>query len=182
MKYKSIKDIFLKRNDQPREKHPSSFPLKCRLLTHKAHAAKNGITVAIGAILETLLPRTNSSFVTKTHSILYIFIVSILTITLNSCTKAIIDEGEPNLNNQTIKFNPHVNEIMFNHCVTCHGGASPAASLSLTDYSSVRSGTENGNLLNRINNEQKPMPPSGLLSEANRQLIEKWVTDGYLEN
>jgi len=172
----------LKRNRTTRIKFGSRFPLKCRLLMHKAHAAKNGITVAIGANLDISLPRAKGAYVTKTRSILYIFIISIIAITLNSCTKAIIDEGEPNLDNQTIKFNPHVNDLMFNHCVTCHGGASPAASLPLTDYNSVRSTTENGNLLNRINDEEKPMPPSGLLSEANRQLIEKWITDGYLEN
>jgi len=59
----------------------------------------------------------------KKYLALYVSITVISISTLNSCTKAIIDEGEPNLNNQIIKFNPHVNDIMFNHCVTCHGGA-----------------------------------------------------------
>jgi len=183
IKYKLIKNIFLKRNSTTRFNFWSRFPFQVlACCASKCLRFSCGLSIAIGAILKASFLRANGSYVTKTQSILYIFIISMLAITLNSCTKAIIDEGESDLNNQTIKFNPHVKDIMFNYCVTCHGGASPAASLSLTDYNSVRSTTENGNLLNRINDEEKPMPPSGLLSEANRQLIEKWVADGYLEN
>ncbi len=71
--------------------------------------------------------------------------------------------------------------IMFTHCITCHGGSAPSAGISLTTYQNTRFQTEEGKLLDRINNESMPMPPSGLISPEERQIIAKWVSDGYLE-
>ena len=41
---------------------------------------------------------------------------------------------------------------------------------------------ENGNLLNRINDQVNPMPQSGILPSSTRAVIDQWVADGYLEN
>ena len=70
---------------------------------------------------------------------------------------------------------------MFNHCITCHGGTAPSGDFVLTSYDEVRNYTENGNLIDRINDADNPMPPSGLLNATNRQILEKWVEDGFLE-
>jgi len=102
--------------------------------------------------------------------------------TLFGCTKAIIDESETNPIDRIIKYNPDIQGIMFNHCITCHGGAAPSGGFTLSSYDDVRNYIENGNLISRINDADNPMPPSGLLTQENRQIIEKWVADGFLEN
>lgn len=116
-------------------------------------------------------------------SIKYIIVLAICSVSIFGCTKAIIDEGAaPNPIDKIIKFDPDVQNVVFNHCVTCHGGSAPSAGLDLTNYQNVRFSTENGKLLNRINDSSSPMPPNGLLSPEMRQLIDKWVEDGFLEN
>lgn len=116
-------------------------------------------------------------------SIKYAIISLFFSVFVLGCTKAIIDEGEaPDPIDKIITYNPDVQKIAFNHCVTCHGGVAPSANLDLTNYQNVRSSTENGALLSRINDISNPMPPSGLLSQEDRQIIEKWVEDGFLEN
>jgi mono/diheme cytochrome c family protein len=109
-------------------------------------------------------------------------IVFIATVTFGSCTNAIINDEEVVPINNEVKYNPNVNAIMFNNCVTCHGGGAPSAGLDLTTYSTVRNATENGNLLNRINNGANPMPSAGLMNVQDRATIQKWKDDGYSEN
>lgn len=113
-----------------------------------------------------------------------ISVFTLLLFTFFSCTKAIIDEGETNPNpiDRIVKYSPDIETIMFNHCITCHGGAAPSGGFTLTTYDEVRAYTEGGTLLSRVNNSSNPMPPSGLLSTENRQIIDKWVADGLLEN
>lgn len=107
----------------------------------------------------------------------------LLLIATSACTKAIIEEPKnvselPPIQ-RTIKYNPDVQNIMFNHCVSCHGGAAPNAGLDLTTYQNVRFSSEMGNLVQRMNSATTPMPPSGLLPAQQRQIIDKWVADGY---
>ncbi|HAS46607.1 MAG TPA: hypothetical protein DCS93_39355 [Microscillaceae bacterium] len=108
-----------------------------------------------------------------------------LTMYLSGCTKAIIEEPAPNALpalTQTIRYNPEVQNIMFNHCTTCHGGNNPSAGLDLTTYQNVRQSTELGTLNQRINDAANPMPQSGLLPPSERQIIAKWIQDGFPEN
>lgn len=101
--------------------------------------------------------------------------------TIISCTKAVIDEPiDPII--EIIKYEPEVQTIMLTHCTSCHSGATPSAGVDLTTYDDVRHQTESGTLIDRINDASNPMPPNNLMSEENRQIIAKWVTDGYLEN
>ena len=108
-----------------------------------------------------------------------------LIFSLMSCTKAVIEEVTPSSLppiTRTIKYNSDVQNIMFNHCVTCHGGSSPSAGLDLTTYENVRRSTEQGTLSQRINDAANPMPQSGLLPSEQRQIIAKWIQDGFPEN
>jgi hypothetical protein len=54
--------------------------------------------------------------------------------------------------------------------------------MSLTTYSEVKSAVQNRGLINSINNATNPMPQSGLMSQTNRESVQKWVDDGLLEN
>jgi len=101
----------------------------------------------------------------------------------SSCTKAIIDEspGEIPPITDTIKYDPDVQAIMYNNCVTCHAGAAPSAGLNLDNYQDTRFATEKGNLIERMNSVTSPMPPAGILPANQRQVMDKWVADGFLE-
>lgn len=104
---------------------------------------------------------------------------------LQSCTKAIIEEVDPGTLppiSKTIKYNPDIQTIMYNNCVTCHGGVAPSAGLLLNNYTDVKFASENGTLIPRMNNATVPMPPNGLLSPELRQVMDKWKADGFLEN
>lgn len=98
-----------------------------------------------------------------------------------SCTKAIIDENNTSNETDTVTYTADIQPIMYNNCTTCHAGGAPAAGLDLTTYTNVRSGAEFGNLVNRINNADNPMPGSGLLPESTRLKIDKWVENGFPE-
>lgn len=115
----------------------------------------------------------------------FLAITLYLTIFLGSCTTAVIDEvsvGGLDPIQRTILYDPDVQTIMFNNCVTCHGGPAPNAGVDLTTYDNVRFYTESGNLNQRMNDAASPMPPSGLLPAEQRQIIAKWIEDGFPEN
>ncbi|WP_196892815.1 hypothetical protein [Aureivirga marina] len=112
-----------------------------------------------------------------------LFILFFGTIILQSCTKAIIDENETNniIIDREVKYNTDIENIMFNNCITCHSGAAPSQGLDLSNYENVRYSTENGNMLDRINDVTNPMPPDGLMSKTKRDLMQKWKEDGYIK-
>lgn len=85
-------------------------------------------------------------------------------------------------NTGPVRYSPEIENIMYNNCTTCHGGNAPSAQIDLTTYDNVRTQTENGNLLSRINDGADPMPPSGQLSLENRDKIMKWMEEGFPEN
>lgn len=99
-----------------------------------------------------------------------------------NCTSAILEDEDSGPIIETVKYNDDVKNITSANCVSCHGGSSPQAGLDLTTYVNVRFAVENRGLLNRINNQSNPMPPSGLLPASTRAVIEQWKEDGYLEN
>jgi len=117
----------------------------------------------------------------KTIITLTIFFV---VFSFQSCTTAILDEGNvsslPTIT-VPVKYNPDVKTIMTNNCITCHGGPAAAAGLDLTTYNNVSSSIM-GTLLNRVNDAQNPMPPSGLMPPVDRQKLQKWLNDGLPEN
>lgn len=104
------------------------------------------------------------------------------TLLMNSCTEAIIPVEETTVITETVTYDQHIQPIVFNSCLTCHGNVNPSANLSLTNYSQVKNSTQNGTLIQRINDASNPMPQSGLMSAEQRAYFDKWVTDGFLEN
>jgi hypothetical protein len=121
----------------------------------------------------------------KVRHLLLALIVGVL---LSNCTKAYIPKDtESNLSpaingTDTIKYQPHISFAISNNCIGCHGGSNPQGGLSLENYNQVRNSTENGMLIQRINDASDPMPPSGLLPSQTRLLFDRWVQNGYLEN
>ncbi|OSY89059.1 hypothetical protein WH52_03360 [Tenacibaculum holothuriorum] len=93
------------------------------------------------------------------------------------------DNGNGNGNAKTT-YVANVKTIIDNSCATasCHDATNPTAGLPLTNYTQVKNAAQNGNLIARMNSTANPMPQSGLLPTATRAIIDKWKTDGFLEN
>lgn len=91
---------------------------------------------------------------------------------------------DPNPNNSTkITYNSHVKTIMNNNCTSCHGNPTTnSAPMSLTTYNEVKTAVDTRGLIERINNATNPMPQAGLMSQSNRDLIQQWKDQGFLEN
>lgn len=114
-----------------------------------------------------------------------LLLIAILIIALQSCTTAIIDEGNKDTLppiTRTVTYDTDVKNIMTNNCITCHAGPAPSAGLNLSNYQNTRFSAEQGSLVSRMNDAANPMPPSGKLSPQTLQLIDKWVSDGFPEN
>lgn len=112
----------------------------------------------------------------------YYIIISLLFITITSCTEAVIEIDEPVAITDSVYYNPEIQLIMQDYCVSCHSGASPSANVSLDNYADVRHYTEFDNLIDRMNDVQNPMPPEGLLSSTYLAQMDQWVALGFLES
>ena len=84
----------------------------------------------------------------------------------------------------TVVYSPDIEQIMTNHCISCHNYGMANGGVQLEYYSDVRFNTESGNLISRINNSVDPMPPfpAEMLSGESRQKISSWAANGYPEN
>ena len=101
-------------------------------------------------------------------------IIAGVVLVFSSCTKAIIDENPGVLEpiTDTVKYDPDVQAIMYDNCVTCHAGPAPSAGLRLDNYQDTKYASQNGNLIQRMNNTANPMPPSGILPADKRQIMD----------
>ncbi|MEM7229077.1 MAG: hypothetical protein AAF432_09720 [Planctomycetota bacterium] len=68
--------------------------------------------------------------------------------------------------------------VIADRCTTCHSSPDPLADLDLTVPEHVRAQALSGRLLERLNDPDDPMPPSGMLPESTRALLEAWVNAG----
>ncbi|WP_431165735.1 hypothetical protein [Tenacibaculum halocynthiae] len=82
---------------------------------------------------------------------------------------------------EEITYSKNVKIIIDNSCATssCHDSSSPAAGLSLTNYTQVKNAAQNGGLHFRIDNNT--MPPTSPLATDKKSIINKWKSDGYIE-
>ena len=103
----------------------------------------------------------------------------ILVLSLSSCSSATIEEV---IITEPVTYDADVSIIITNNCLPCHAGGFPSAGLNLEGYLNVRSSTENGNLLSRINSISNPMPQSGPMAPELIATIEQWAEDGFIEN
>lgn len=92
-----------------------------------------------------------------------------------------LDDEQPNPP-ADVTYEADIQPLMYNYCTTCHGGPVSSAGLRLTTYQEVRSIAEGGQLVQRVNDTTTPMPPSGLLSAQEQELITQWVENGFPEN
>lgn len=115
-------------------------------------------------------------------SLIFTIVSTILFFNCSSDSNETISQPDPDPSN-TVTYNSTIKSIMSANCTSCHGNPTTnSAPMSLTTYSEVKSAVQNRGLINSINNATNPMPKSGLMSQTNRELVQKWVDDGLLEN
>ncbi|MFT4900569.1 MAG: hypothetical protein ACI9U0_002375 [Flavobacteriales bacterium] len=77
-----------------------------------------------------------------------------------------------------ISYESHIKKLVKYNCFGCHRGAYSKANLNLSTYSSVKSATQEGSLLDRINDTEHPMPMRGLMSSNERKQFLHWAKNG----
>ncbi|MEM6720426.1 MAG: hypothetical protein AAF611_13960 [Bacteroidota bacterium] len=111
--------------------------------------------------------------------------LSVVVVALYNCTTNTLAEEEiadlPPIV-ESITYDEDVAPIFADNCVGCHSGPSPTAGFAIDGYANARAGVEQGNVIDRINDASNPMPPSGLMAPTDRQIIQQWADDGFLEN
>lgn len=108
----------------------------------------------------------------KSLTFLMLFVVSFIFF-IESCTP---DDPEA-----VVTYTTDVAPIIDGNCVGCHSGATPSGDLLLTNYAEVRASAETDTLALRMNDATMPMPPTGLLMEADRTKVQEWIDGGYKE-
>ncbi len=79
-----------------------------------------------------------------------------------------------------ISYTNDIRPIVKNFCTSCHAGKKPEGKLRLTSYAQVRKEAEKGELLQRINDHEDPMPEDGLMPQYMRHLFQLWADGGYI--
>jgi hypothetical protein len=65
-------------------------------------------------------------------------------------------------------------------CISCHSSSNLAGGFDISIYD--RAKDKNTKIIERMNNANSPMPPSGILNPTSRKLVEKWVGLGSPQN
>ena len=100
-----------------------------------------------------------------------------------ACTNESVDDLAGPPNTEPVTFVADIQPIMQSNCTSCHGTVpTNGAASSLVTFEEVRNSAMNADLINRINNNGAPMPPSGLMPLPTRALFDTWVNGGYQEN
>ncbi|MEM8680088.1 MAG: c-type cytochrome domain-containing protein [Planctomycetota bacterium] len=79
-----------------------------------------------------------------------------------------------------VSYTQDIQPLVREFCTTCHAGDDPEGDFVLTSYDDVRQHAEQGTLLARINDEEDPMPQTGLLPKSMRHLFQRWVDGGFV--
>lgn len=103
---------------------------------------------------------------------------------MNACDK---DKSEPVVEEPTcdsiptVSYANHIQPLLNNNCNTssCHGGG--AGNVSFSDYATVKSYVDNGQLEQRVLIDQN-MPPTEPLIECDQKLLQQWLDAGAPNN
>jgi cytochrome c peroxidase len=97
----------------------------------------------------------------------------------NSSSNDLTEDQDPGTT--IVTYDGSIKAIITSNCTSCHGSPTTnGAPVSFTTFTQVRNNVDI--IITRINSAANPMPASGLLPIAPRDLIQKWKDDGLLEN
>ncbi len=111
----------------------------------------------------------------KTKKLMITFVIAGM---LFNCSSggddAMNDNNNPDPDPTTVTYNNTISSIISNNCLSCHGDPTANdAPISYTTYIQVKN--DINKIINRINSISSPMPPTGLMSQNNRDLIQQWM-------
>ena len=110
---------------------------------------------------------------------LILFSALLLAILFTSCKKEEIPEPIPQLETYL-----SVKTILESSCLGCHSPNQNAYIVDLTNYQLIKNYLDGKNtMIDRLNSDDEfyRMPPSGNMSDADKQKLIDWINDGYLE-
>lgn len=84
-----------------------------------------------------------------------------------------------------VSFSAKVSPIIAQNCAIsgCHAGSNATAGLNLTEFQTIQSIAQNGQLVGRVTGTGGAlMPPSGSLPDCDIALIKNWVNQGAPDN
>ncbi len=84
-----------------------------------------------------------------------------------------------------VTYSQTIKPILDSYCLGCHSGNSPAAGISISDYSTTRVIAANGKLMGTIEHKAgySAMPKNASkLSVCNIKQLKKWINDGIQNN
>jgi uncharacterized membrane protein len=84
---------------------------------------------------------------------------------------------QPTPCNTTFAFSADILPIIETNCTSCHSGSDPDGGLLLVNNSDIQDAADDGELWERINDSENPMPPSPSdeLSDCNKNQIQSWI-------
>ena len=124
----------------------------------------------------------NTGFITA-----LIIISGILLSSLNSCYYDKSDLLYPNTACDTaaVKYSTSVLPVISSNCISCHGGTTPSAAISLDSYAGIKIQVDNGRLWGAVshNANYSPMPKnSNKLNNCSLEKIRIWIAAGAPNN
>lgn len=84
-----------------------------------------------------------------------------------------------------VKYSTSVQPVLSSNCISCHGGATPSAGISLDNYAAVKLQVDNGRLWGAVshNPSYSAMPKnSNKLNACNLAKIKIWIDAGAPNN
>ncbi len=107
-----------------------------------------------------------------------VVLIASLIFSLTACNSSKVTEVSKE--EVPVTYSNTIKRIVANKCVGCHK-VYGSGGLNLESYENVKNSAQNGHLLERINDEQRPMPKAGLMSQKNRDAFQKWKENGFAE-
>ena len=116
-----------------------------------------------------------------------IIITGIMATSLNSCyyDKSDLLYPDTACDTAAVKYSTSVLPVLSSNCISCHGGSTPSAGISLDSYAGVKVQVDNGRLWGAVSHNPNfsPMPKnSNKLSTCNLQKIRIWIAAGAPNN
>ena len=116
-----------------------------------------------------------------------IIISGIMVTSLNSCyyDKSDLLYPDTACDTTAVKYSTSVLPVLSSNCISCHGGSTPSAGISLDSYVGVKVQVDNGRLWGAVSHNPNfsPMPKnSNKLSTCNLEKIRIWIAAGAPNN
>jgi hypothetical protein len=116
-----------------------------------------------------------------------IVLCSIILTSINSCyyDKSDLLYPDTACDTTAVKYSTSVLPVLSSTCITCHGGTTPSAGISLDSYNGVKQQVDNGRLWGAVshNPSYSPMPKNSTqLSACNLSKIRIWIAAGAPNN